>query len=928
MAPLTWRNVNAPDFASSARILGNAGRGLSSGVGNISGAFKDARARQINTRSNEGIGQLAGATTESDVERIMAEVLGSVSARDRNGALNTAIMGSNGRALGLDGDRADIRNVENQISNRNAASSRAASAAEAQRERQARQDAGWLAYAKAAQRQSQPEQSTTADSLVPVVKTPVNTGENAAQTPTAAIQATDGQTVTVAPVTPSPGNTAGDDQVQGGSGEDTLSADGFRTEFDAAMDRIINGDVRPGDAELFNLGANPTFDPTIRSLEGNRAAFDDTANSPELGQSQGTGMGIPVGTSGNQSQGTVPDGYNGDPRVNPNSTTRPSQPSASMDRFPFAGNPQFSEFTVGNENFGQGYQAPGSNGGLPGPEGQSVRLDSPEQERAQVQDRAFANASQPSVGAGSNSAERSFSTNGGIAGAFQNGSVTPSGSQVTDMTTLTSPAQQAQIDQVIEENTDPTTGQPASPEASDRIRKSVFEIMEDTGANFTFEQINTMVAQRQGQIDTVRTRRQNEYTANVEEQLYGELQKRGANGVEELTQIIRNNPDLSPRDREAYQSALKRFVDPEGNNAGYFTSTGTETFATEDQTRSLANDESFVTGQVALADGLSFDTQNLDLLGSAGDVSSTVDAVVASGDDGDLDRENVRSLLQEYHSETELPYSFIASQLDASLTGTWLNTKMGLSRDILDRHLGGFLGEDGKVDASRIARIRTAAETRQGIQTDMTLALSEIDSIDQEYRVLLDRPKSPEVDAQIEELRVKHAERMTEVTAARREANSLFGPPPVLDENGNPVETPAPDPTPEPVIGGADTRFQVPASTGTRLGYEVDPEASAWDRNWNQVNADAGVRRDLRGIRKSLAVNGASYTQEIVGSLFDNFQPRADAEADSGRREGMRVVWDWYNSDEATQLFNNNPMLLEAAREDPEAFYQRVVNSR
>jgi hypothetical protein len=916
MAPLTWRNVNAPDFASSARILGNAGRGLSSGVGNISGAFKDARARQINTRSNEGIGQLASATTESDVERIMAEVLGSTAARDRNGALNDAIMGSNGRALGLDNDRADLRNTENMISNRNAASGRAASAAQAARERQERQDAGWLAYAQSAQAQGQPEQPNTAGSIMPAPIAPI--------TDTAPVISRD-------KALRDGKRTAGDDKVEGGSGEDTLR-DGFRAEFDAAMNRIVAGDVRPGDAELFRQGA--PFDPSTRSLEGDRAAFADTANSPNVGQGQGVGMGIPVGTSGNQSQGTSPDGYNSAQGGNPNRAARPSQPSAGMDTPPVVGDAQFSEFAAGNENFGQ-MNIPRSNRDLPSPGGQVGRPDSPEQARAQAQDRAFANVSQPSVGAGSNSAERSFAPNGGIAGAFQNGSVTPSGSQVTDMTTLTSPAQQAQIDQVIEENTDPTTGQPASPEASDRIGQSVFEIMQETGANFSFEQINAMVAQRQGQIDTARTRRQTEYTANVEEQLRGELQKRGANGVEELTQIIRNNPDLSPRDRDAYQSALKRFVDPEGNNAGYFTSTGDETFATEDQTRSLANDESFVTGQVTLADNLSFDAQNLDSLGRAGDVSSTVDAVVASGDDGDLDRENVRSLLQNYHEDTGLPYSFIASQLDASLTGTWLNTKMGLSRSILDSHLGGFLGEDGRVDASRIARIRTAAETRQGIQTDMTLALSEIDSIDQEYRVLLDRPKSPEVIAQIEELRVKHAERMADVTAARTNANALFSTPTgngeTETENDGEAELPGMrDLITSLTAGteGADTRSQVPANTPTRQGYEVDPEASAWSRGWNQMNADGNVQTDMRQIRDGLATGGASPANEFFGSLFDNFQPRAEADADSASRAAKREVFDWYNSDEAAQLFTNNPMLLEAAREDPEAFYQRIVNSR
>jgi hypothetical protein len=921
MAPLTWRNVNAPDFASSARILGNAGRGLGDGLDSISGVFKDARARQINTRSNEGIGQLAGANTESDVDRIMAQVLQGTAARDRNGALNDAIMSGHGRALGLDNDRADLRNTESMISSRNAASGRAASAAAAAREQADINDAARIEFYGANPAIVPEVLSNTAGSLVQVTEAP---------------------TPVTAPTETAP-SMEHYKRLREGKAEENTNKD---SAIDKALQAFANGE--PMTQEIMDTIQGEYEDTGEIERSDNRSPNDPVSQAingvlngePMTQRTMDAISGVPpyAGTQAaseplyDRSRGSSPDGYNSDQGEHPNRASRPGRPGASIDGLPSVGGAHLTEFAVGNENFGQ-MNIPRSNRELPGPEGQVNRSGRPESfdPQARAQDRALANAVapvDPSYGPGTG-----FRADGNIAGAFQNsvGPVTPSGSQVTDMTTLASPAQQAQIDQLMEENTDTATGEPVSPEAADEVFTTVAEMAERTGARFTDEQYNEMIGINQARLNRDRDTRQAEYTANVEEQLYNQLQLRGANGVEELTQIIRNNPDLSPRDREAYQSALKRFVNPEGNNAGYFTSTGTETFATEDQTRSLANDESFVTGQVALADGLSFDSRNLDLLGSAGDVSSTVDAVVASGDDGDLDRENVRSLLQNYHEDTGLPYSFIASQLDASLTGTWLNTKMGLSRSILDSHLGGFLGEDGRVDASRIARIRSAAETRKGIQTDMSLALSEIDSIDQEYRVLLDRPKSPEVDAQIEELRVKHAERMDDVTAARSQAGSLFGSPtvtPVLDENGNPVETTAPDPATDPVTGGADTRFQVPANTPTRQGYEVDPEASAWNRGWNQMNADGNVRTDMREIRDGLATGGASPANEFFGSLFDKLQPRAESDADSAARAAKREAFDWFDSNEATQLFTNNPMLLEAAKEDPEAFYQRIVNSR
>jgi hypothetical protein len=825
MAPLTWRNVNAPDFASSARILGNAGRGLSSGVGNISGAFKDARARQINTRSNEGIGQLAGATTESDVERIMAEVLGSVSARDRNGALNTAIMGSNGRALGLDGDRADIRNTENMISSRNAASGRAASAAQAALDRQASIDAANLIHAENNAAVAPEVLPVTAGSIMPAPVAPI--------TDTAPVISRD-------KVLRDGKRTAGDDKVEGGSGEDTLSADGFRTEHEAAMDRIVAGDVRPGDAELFRQGANPTFDPTIRSLEGNRAAFDDTANRP----------------------------------------------------------------------------------------------DSPEQERAQVQDRAFANASQPSVGAGSNSAERNFAPNGGIAGAVQNGSVTPSGNQVTDMTTLTSPAQQAQIDQVMEENTDPTTGEPVSPEAADNVFRTVADIIKETNAPLSYERINDMIAVNQARLNRDRDTRQTEYTANVEEQLRGELQKRGANGVEELTQIIRNNPDLSPRDREAYQSALKRFVDPEGNNAGYFTSTGGENLGTETDVGTFEENLAQVRDRTDLASFLNLDEQALNDTeeGSASSgLTRTVEALVSSAG-GDLDYENVLSTVQSFQSESGLPYRIIQAQLENSLTGNWINTKAVLNDDILRRNLSPYLNaETGKADPAAIERVQSAARAQRSIRTDMDLLNTEVTSLNNEYRVLLDRPEGPEVTAQIEKLRARHTEIMAEGAKLNGNAGSLLTPPtvpPVLDENGNPVEATAPDPAPEPVTGGADDRFNIPINTPTPRGSFIDPRGSLVDRAFNTSAINAEVGQAVLNIRGELQRNGGSNAAAFIGNVRDAFRPQAESDANTARRDQSSEALDWFRTDEAMQVLYSDPSLIEEAREDPVAFYQKMTSNR
>lgn len=119
MAQITWRNVNAPEFGSAANILSNAGRDLNSGFGGISQIFQDARARQIDERSNEALGTLAGVSSGSEVDAALASVLQGTAARDRNGALNSAIAGLRGTALGYD-------NTRSTIAARGAASARAA----------------------------------------------------------------------------------------------------------------------------------------------------------------------------------------------------------------------------------------------------------------------------------------------------------------------------------------------------------------------------------------------------------------------------------------------------------------------------------------------------------------------------------------------------------------------------------------------------------------------------------------------------------------------------------------------------------------------------------------------------------------------------------------------------------------------------------
>ena len=121
---ITWRNVDAPDMSPAARILENAGNQMNRGFEGLQGLFKDARARQIDTRSAEALGMLAGVDSASEVDSALARVLGQTAARDRNGALLQSIEGLRGRALGYDNTRSTIADRGARLSLAQAANNR------------------------------------------------------------------------------------------------------------------------------------------------------------------------------------------------------------------------------------------------------------------------------------------------------------------------------------------------------------------------------------------------------------------------------------------------------------------------------------------------------------------------------------------------------------------------------------------------------------------------------------------------------------------------------------------------------------------------------------------------------------------------------------------------------------------------------------
>lgn len=112
---LTWQNVAAPDFSAAAQIMSQAGKQIEQGTGNIADLFADARKRQIDTRSSEAIGKLAGIDGSGNADAILQQVLASTAPKDRNDSLNAAIYGAQTNALGLDNTRSQINTREEKL---------------------------------------------------------------------------------------------------------------------------------------------------------------------------------------------------------------------------------------------------------------------------------------------------------------------------------------------------------------------------------------------------------------------------------------------------------------------------------------------------------------------------------------------------------------------------------------------------------------------------------------------------------------------------------------------------------------------------------------------------------------------------------------------------------------------------------------------
>ena len=107
MAPLTWRNVDAPDMGSAARIYESAGSGFSQGLAGLGKSLSGIGTAR-NTRASAGaLPILAQVANEQGVDAAINRVSGMVNPNQWSPELQAAVMGLRENALGYEKTRAD-----------------------------------------------------------------------------------------------------------------------------------------------------------------------------------------------------------------------------------------------------------------------------------------------------------------------------------------------------------------------------------------------------------------------------------------------------------------------------------------------------------------------------------------------------------------------------------------------------------------------------------------------------------------------------------------------------------------------------------------------------------------------------------------------------------------------------------------------------
>ena len=117
MAPLTWRNVDAPNNSNVAAMLDAAARSFEGGFSGVGKALSGFRDNQVQRASAGALSELAKIQGGADVASTLGRIDQMVRPEDRSSELAKAMLDITGTALGYDSRRAST-NATNSINAR------------------------------------------------------------------------------------------------------------------------------------------------------------------------------------------------------------------------------------------------------------------------------------------------------------------------------------------------------------------------------------------------------------------------------------------------------------------------------------------------------------------------------------------------------------------------------------------------------------------------------------------------------------------------------------------------------------------------------------------------------------------------------------------------------------------------------------------
>lgn len=117
MAPLTWRNVDAPNNSNVAAMLDAAARSFEGGFSGVGKALSGFRDNQVQRASAGALSELAKIQGGADVASTLGRIDQMVRPEDRSAELAKAMLDITGTALGYDSRRAST-NATNSINAR------------------------------------------------------------------------------------------------------------------------------------------------------------------------------------------------------------------------------------------------------------------------------------------------------------------------------------------------------------------------------------------------------------------------------------------------------------------------------------------------------------------------------------------------------------------------------------------------------------------------------------------------------------------------------------------------------------------------------------------------------------------------------------------------------------------------------------------